>query len=194
MAQGKVGTMLQPSRSFLIASHVGNVIVGLRPIRQNSRSVILRKEGTAEVEGRMWLKTGEGRQPIKIYCRRCEAVIDLGSTCLNCPRPSWLAEWASIVSFPQESIRRLAACSIVLGTLAACSYLLQIRTRHYSPGIVLGSLAAQYLAALIFIPLSLSVMFRVDSLFRYSLAAAAALVAAAAALMILDEALVRLAN
>lgn len=136
----------------------------------------------------------EQRPPIKIYCRTCEAVIDLGASCPSCPRPSLLTAWVSFFLLPPETVRRLAACGVALATLAACSYLLQIRTRHFSPGVVVGSLGAQLLAALMFIPIGLSVMLRTRTLFRASFAVMAALLGTATALLILDEVLVWLGN
>jgi hypothetical protein len=137
---------------------------------------------------------GEQRQPIKIYCRTCEAIINLGASCPSCPRPSLLAAWLSFFFLSQEMMRRLAACGVALLTLAACLYLLQIRTRHFSSGVVMGSLGAQLLAALMFVPIGFAVMFNTRTVFRVSFALMVALVATAIALLILDEVLVRLSK
>jgi hypothetical protein len=56
----------------------------------------------------------------------------------------------------------------------------------------MGSLGAQLLAALMFVPIGFSVMFGTKALFRFSLAVTVVLLATAAALLILDEGLVRL--
>jgi RNA polymerase subunit RPABC4/transcription elongation factor Spt4 len=136
--------------------------------------------------------SGSERQPIKIYCRRCGAVIDLGALCPNCPRPSLLAAWAAFLLPSQEEKRRLAVCGAMLAVLAACLYLLQIRSRHFSSGLMFGSLAAELMSALMFIPISISLMLGISRLFRVVSVVTAVMLAAAAVLLALDEALARL--
>ena len=95
---------------------------------------------------------------------------------------------------PLETVRPVVACSVVLATLAACLYVIQIRTRHYSLGVVMGSLGAQLLAAFMLVPIGFSVLFGIKALIRFSFAVTVALLATAAALLVLDEALVRLSG